>query len=189
MKRIGMLALCVAAVLSACGLAGEDHERDLAGEHSMQAQHNHSPYSNHQTREIKALSADEVEGYLSGAGLGMALPAELNSYPGPRHALELADSLALSQEQIATVRQIFEAMESQAVDLGVQVVELELRLDAEFAERTISPSTLTLLTGKIARLQGQLRAVHLLAHLGVTDVLTPEQRHEYDRLRGYEAID
>jgi hypothetical protein len=171
-----MLALGVAAVLSACGLAGEDHERDLAGEHTLQAEHNHSPYANHQTRDIKALSADEVEGYLSGAGLGMALPAELNGYPGPRHVLELADSLELSQEQIAAVRRIFDSMESQAIDLGAQVVELERQLDAAFGERTI------------ARLQGQLRGVHLQAHLEVTDVLTPGQRLAYDRLRGYEAI-
>ncbi len=188
MKRIRMLALGVAAVLSACGLAGEDHERDLAGEHTLQAEHNHSPYANHQTRDIKALSADEVEGYLSGAGLGMALPAELNGYPGPRHVLELADSLELSQEQIAAVRRIFDSMESQAIDLGAQVVELERQLDAAFGERTISPATVTTLTNEIARLQGQLRGVHLQAHLEVTDVLTPGQRLAYDRLRGYEAI-
>lgn len=188
MKVTRKLFVYVIATVSACGTTGEDHEPAVAGAHAGQAQHAHSPYTSHQTREIKALSADEVEGYLSGAGLGMALPGELNGYPGPRHVLELADSLELGQEQAAAVRRIFDAMESQAIDLGVQVVDLERQLDAEFAEGTISPATLRLLTDKIARLQGQLRAVHLLAHLAVADVLTPEQRQEYDRLRGYEAV-
>jgi Spy/CpxP family protein refolding chaperone len=157
----------------------------VAGGHTTQAQHSHSPYASYQTREIKALSTDEVEGYLSGAGLGMSLPAELNGYPGPRHVLELADGLGLSQEQSAEVRRIFDSMESQAIEIGAQVVESERQLDTEFAERTISPTRVTLLTDKIARLQGQLRAVHLLAHLGVAAALTPEQRKTYDRLRGY----
>ena len=188
MKVTRKLFVYVIATVSACGTTGEDHEPAVAGAHAGQAQHAHSPYTSHQTREIKALSADEIEGYLSGAGLGMALPGELNGYPGPRHVLELADNLELRQEQAATVRRIFDSMESQAIELGVQVVELERQLDAEFAERSITPAKLTSLTDEIAQLQGRLRAVHLQAHLEVADVLTPEQRQEYDRLRGYEAI-
>lgn len=188
MRTTRKLLVYLTVTVSACGTAGEDPERAMAGDHAAQVQHTHSAYSSHQTREIKALSADEVEGYLSGAGLGMALPGELNGYPGPRHVLELADNLELSQEQAATVRRIFDSMESQAIELGVQVVELERRLDAEFAERSIAPAKLTSLTDEIAQLQGRLRAVHLQAHLEVADVLTPGQRQEYDRLRGYEAI-
>jgi len=185
MRSTWSLVVCFAAAVSGCGMSGEEHERDVAAGHAAQAQHNHSGYVSHQTREIKALSADEVEGYLSGAGLGMALPAELNSYPGPRHVLELADSLGLNQEQVVEVRRIFDSMESQAIDLGVQIVELEGQLDLEFAERSITPARLTSFTDKIAGLQGRLRAVHLQAHLEVTAALTLEQRQTYDRLRGY----
>jgi hypothetical protein len=39
----------------------------------------------------------------------------------------------------------------------------------------------------IATIQGQLRTVHLRAHLAQRNVLTPEQRRHYDALRGYEA--
>ena len=40
-----------------------------------------SPYSGQETREIKAVSKDEITGYLSGDGMGFAKAAELNHYP------------------------------------------------------------------------------------------------------------
>ncbi len=52
-----------------------------------------SPYTGMQQREIKALSAETVSGYLAGHGMGFAMVAELNSYPGPKHVLELAEQL------------------------------------------------------------------------------------------------
>lgn len=64
----------------------------------------HSPYSGHERRDIKALSAEEVEQYLSGAGMGYAQAAELNRFPGPMHVLELSDRLALSAEQRESVK-------------------------------------------------------------------------------------
>ena len=48
----------------------------------------HQPYAGHQDRAIKALSAEEIEQYLSGSGMGFAKPAELNGYPGPMHVIE-----------------------------------------------------------------------------------------------------
>ena len=42
-----------------------------------------SPYTGETQREIKALSAEQIAGYLSGDGMALALPAELNDYPGP----------------------------------------------------------------------------------------------------------
>jgi hypothetical protein len=48
------------------------------------------PYAGWQARSIKALSRQQIEDYLQGRGMSMALPAELNGYPGPRHVLELA---------------------------------------------------------------------------------------------------
>lgn len=63
-------------------------------------------YAGQQSRDIKALSEEEVQGYLAGAGMGFARAAELNRYPGPMHALEHADALALSQGQRAALAQI-----------------------------------------------------------------------------------
>lgn len=51
-----------------------------------------SPDAGQQHRQIKALSADEIQNYLAGKGAGMAKAAELNHYPGPTHVLELADN-------------------------------------------------------------------------------------------------
>ena len=47
-----------------------------------------SPYAGMQTRAIKALSDQQIADLRAGRGMGMALPAELNGYPGPAHVLE-----------------------------------------------------------------------------------------------------
>ena len=59
-----------------------------------------SPYAGQQTREIKALSAQEIDDLLNARGMALAKAAELNGYPGPRHSLELADKLGFSPEQL-----------------------------------------------------------------------------------------
>jgi hypothetical protein len=56
-----------------------------------------SAYAGQQARGIKALSQTEVEGLLQGKGMELAKTAELNSYPGPAHALELVAELGLTQ--------------------------------------------------------------------------------------------
>jgi len=58
-----------------------------------------SPYIGQASREIKALSPQEISDYLSGKGMGLAKAAELNGYPGPAHVLELAAQLELTSEQ------------------------------------------------------------------------------------------
>jgi hypothetical protein len=42
-----------------------------------------SPYAGMQTRPIKALSAEQVADLKAGRGMGLAMAAELNGYPGP----------------------------------------------------------------------------------------------------------
>ena len=63
-----------------------------------------SPYAGMQTRAIKALSDQQIADLRAGRGMGMALPAELNGYPGPAHVLELADKLELTPDQRASVQ-------------------------------------------------------------------------------------
>jgi hypothetical protein len=58
-----------------------------------------SPYVGQETRDIKALSQQDIDDYLNGRGMGYAKAAELNHYPGPRHVLDLAHTLALTPEQ------------------------------------------------------------------------------------------
>jgi hypothetical protein len=84
-----------------------------------------APYAGQEQREIKALSIEEIEGYLSGSGMGLAKAAELNHYPGPRHVLDLAEPLQLSAEQRQKTQTIFAAMRTEAVRLGTHLLEKE----------------------------------------------------------------
>ncbi len=146
-----------------------------------------SPYAGQEGRAIKSLSKQEIEGYLAGRGMGFAKSAELNRYPGPAHVLELADRLGLSAEQKARTRTLFDAMEAKAKGLGKALVEEETRLDRLFESRRISRGQLKSSIAEIARLQGELRRVHLEAHLAQTELLTHAQIANYAELRGYEA--
>ena len=58
----------------------------------------YQPYAGLQSRPMKALSEQQIADLRAGRGMTMALPAELNGYPGPLHVIELADALALSSE-------------------------------------------------------------------------------------------
>ena len=58
-----------------------------------------TPYAGLQARQIKSLSEQQVANLKAGRGMGMALAAELNGYPGPAHVLELADRLDLTPDQ------------------------------------------------------------------------------------------
>ena len=147
--------------------------------------HHVSPYAGMEDRAIKALSPEEVEGLRNGAGMGFALSAELNGYPGPRHVLDMAKELELDAQQTAAVEEIQEAMEGEAVRLGEELLELEGELDRRFAHGHIDSAELSRLTGEIGRVRGELRAAHLAAHLRTREILLPEQTEAYNELRGY----
>lgn len=144
-----------------------------------------SSYAGQEGRVIKAFSEEEIQGYISGSGMGFAKAAELNHYPGPLHVLELAEELQLSADQVGRTRTLFEEMKGKAVRLGEELVEMERRLDSLFAEAEISEGQLQRLVTDIAVIQGRLRFVHLRAHLVQREILTPDQIRHYDKLRGY----
>ena len=147
--------------------------------------HAQTPYSGMQTRSIKALSEQQVADLGAGRGMGLALAAELNGYPGPMHVLELATSLGLSDDQRAKVTGLVDAMKQEAVPLGERLIAAETALDRQFADRTITASGLGEATRDIASLQGELRLAHLKYHLATLELLTPEQATRYSTLRGY----
>lgn len=144
-----------------------------------------SPYAGQESREIKSLSTEQVRGYLDGEGMGFALAGELNGYPGPKHVLELRQELGLSLDQLQEIQRAFEAMRGEAMRLGGEIVERERQLDAAFASEAIDAASLTRMTEEIGRLNGQLRSVHLRAHLDTARILSPHQRMLYVQLRGY----
>ncbi len=154
---------------------------------TLRAQHEHaaSPYAGQEASEIPSLTVEQFEGLRSGDGMGMAKPAELNHYPGPKHVLELADDLGLSQEQRQGIEEARAAMLSDAVRIGASIIEAERTLNQRFAHGHIDEATLEDLTARIATMYGELRYVHLRAHLTKQALLTTEQVAAYDRLRGY----
>ena len=145
-----------------------------------------SPYAG-DSSPVRGLTAREVDDLLNGRGAGFARTAELNSYPGPRHAIDLADRLELTADQRATAGRIFEGMSTEAQRLGREILERERRFSAGFAERRITPDDLRADAETLGVLYGRLRAVHLTAHLELTRALTPQQIRRYDMLRGYHA--
>ncbi len=155
---------------------------------AAQTPHQHgqdNPYAALQDREIRALAPAEIQGLLEGAGLGMALTAELNGVPGPLHVLEEASGLDLTPEQVEATEALFQRMRERASELGQQIVEAEAHLERRFRHRHLDRETLFRLTDEIGRLRGELRAVHLDAHLEMLPILTEEQVARYQELRGY----
>ncbi len=149
------------------------------------SEHNQSHYAGEEKREIKAISAEEISNYLNGNGMGLAKAAELNGYPGPKHILENESTLELTAVQKEEIQSSFQKMKNQAVDLGKQIVEKEKELDSLFGQSKIDGDLLKTKTQEVAKLQGDLRNVHLQAHLEMKKVLSPEQVSKYNQLRGY----
>ena len=54
---------------------------------------------------LKSLSPEEIQQYRDGEGMGMAKAAELNHYPGPKHALQVGTDINLSNDQQAKAQQ------------------------------------------------------------------------------------
>jgi Spy/CpxP family protein refolding chaperone len=144
-----------------------------------------SPYAGMQTRPIKALSEQQVADLKAGRGMGLALPAELNGYPGPAHVLELSDQLGLSAEQKVRIQSLFNSMKAEAVPLGERLLEQEAALDRQFASRSITPERLKSATAAIGVTQGKLQETHLKYHLQTAQILTPNQVQRYSELTGY----
>lgn len=144
-----------------------------------------SPYAGMETRGIKALSDAQIGDLQAGRGMGFALPAELNGYPGPLHVLELADKLSLSAEQRGKVQQLFDAMKNEAISVGAKLIAEEAELDRQFSARSITPDSLRRMTAQIASTQGALRDTHLKYHLSTAALLSPHQIAQYAQLRGY----
>jgi Spy/CpxP family protein refolding chaperone len=144
-----------------------------------------APYAGWEGRAIKALSAGQIEDLQSGRGMGLALPAELNGYPGPRHVLELADQLELTSAQRAETQRLFDAMQAQAIALGSQVIAGEAALDRLFATGTASDAAILAAAVEVGRAQGALRGHHLRYHVAMRELLSPHQVMRYRQLRGY----
>ena len=98
----------VLAAVSACDRAGQAIGQTAPAQ----------PYAGSQARDIKALSPAQIAQLRAGEGMGLALAAELNGYPGPRHVLDLGAELGLTDAQRARFQQLFDAMKRRRCRLG-----------------------------------------------------------------------
>jgi Spy/CpxP family protein refolding chaperone len=155
---------------------------------AAQAQsHQHQPYAGLQARSIKALSEQQIADLRDSKGMGLALAAELNGYPGPVHVLEQADALNLTDQQTRAIKQLFAAMKQETATIGDRLIRQEGQLDAMFAHHDIDFEKLSHMTRAIGQTQAELRAAHLKYHLNTEQLLTAEQNKHYAALRGYAA--
>lgn len=182
MKRLPICAAAVFALLCMPAYAASP-TASHSGAHGASP----TPYAGEQNRQIKALSADEVSGYVSGGGMGFARAAELNSYPGPMHVLELKAELDLSADVAARLAELMREHKAQARGLGEKVVQLEQQLDVLYRERRATVAAVEALTLEIGAAQARYRAAHLTTHIATAAMLSKAQIARYNTLRGYGA--
>lgn len=148
-------------------------------------EHGHRPYAGFETRDVKSLSAEDLEELRRGGGWGLALPAELSGWPGPAHVLELRDELGLTDAQVGQITAIRDAMRVDAIAAGERFIAAEAALSAAFADPDLGSEDLRALVEAAAAARADLRFVHLSRHLSTPALLTADQIERYATLRGY----
>ena len=146
-----------------------------------------SPYRQQAETGLRGLDEKEIADLKAGAGMGLARAAELNSYPGPRHVLDAIEhgKLPASREQRERIQQVFNTMNGDAVSVGAKILAEEQGLEAGFRSATMTDIDLRSRVARIATLQGELRAIHLAAHIVTRRILSESQITRYNELRGY----
>lgn len=144
-----------------------------------------SPYAGFEAREVTSLSESDLAELRRGGGWGLALPAELNGYPGPAHLLELKEKIPLSPAQTAEIQALFDQMRQEAIAAGERFIAAETALDAGFRTPGLTRAELEQLLQAAAEARAALRLVHLSRHLLTSEILSQDQIETYNALRGY----
>ena len=125
----------------------------------------------------------DKDGLLNAEGMGQAKYAEMNGYPGPKHVIDLAVKLKLTDDQRKSVQKFYDEMSTRAKELGKQIVGIEKELNDAFTQGLVSEKSVASDCEEIGRLRGKLRAVHLTAHMKTKAVLNESQISLYKKLR------
>ena len=172
-------------------IAGNNSNDDTDNTSSLAANSSQiSPYSGQEIRDIKSLSDNDVQSLQNGTGEafgGIAKLAELNGYPGPRHVLDIAQELQLTDRQREEIELIYQNMSNNAKSIGSAIIAIEQDMDEAFANKTITEENLIAMLDKSANFYEQLRFVHLSAHLDTAQIMTTEQIQMYNEMRGYDG--
>lgn len=192
MKRNSPFLLILATLLL-LGAGCATTEQEVAVKTDDAVPNYTSPYVGEETRDIKSLSETDIESLTEGSGVafgGMAKLAELNGYPGPRHLLDMVDTeMNFTDEQLEQIEEIYKEMRDDAIQLGEQIIDIERELNDSFVDGTVTQKNLEDRVNESAEIYGQLRYVHLSAHLKMMGILTGEQIQLYNDLRGYTSGD
>lgn len=197
MQKTILYGLGAVLLLSVGVVAGATFENSDLVNPSNTAMDNHeaeeggsSPYAGQQMRDVKYLPSSDVEALRQGKGGalgGLAKPAELNSYPGPRHVLDNSEKLNLTKKQKTEIQNLFEEMKGEAKPVGKDFLEVEKQIDNAYANETMTDEKLENLLNRSGELYGDLRYVHLKYHFQTKEILTEHQIMKYDQIRGYSS--
>lgn len=172
MKRVAL----VVALMSFPAFA-QQHDPAMHAPQTQQAQ-----AASKQETDHHAFLKLEREALEKGQGFGMALAADRNGYPGPKHILELKEPLKLTPRQEAAVTELMAGMKEKALARGREILAAEERLEEMFRSGR-SEAELREETYRIATLRAQLRWVHLETHVAARKLLTADQLNTYQRMR------
>jgi Spy/CpxP family protein refolding chaperone len=172
-KRSGARVL-MTTLVAGLGLIGADSSISWG-------QHGHGHEGGHQAAQSCSEEFEKVIG--EGRGFGLAFAADQNGYPGPMHVLELKDRLALTADQEARTRALMHAMFAESKPKSVRLLDAEAKLRRLFADRAADDMAIRAAVAEVERARGEVRLVHLLAHLKTRDLLTEDQRRIYHEAR------
>lgn len=173
------LSLLIAPVFAGC----------MDADPSESATDTRSPYADDIDNEVRGLPQDEIDGLRSGAGMGYALPAEVNGWPGPLHALESAEELGLVPHQRDDLQDLRQRMLDEAIPLGEEILAVHGRIEEAFRSGDMDDARLQAEVDHLESLYAELRFVHLRTHLEAYPLFTQDQIDAYARLRGYHDVD
>lgn len=191
----GIAAVLLLSVGTVAGATLENsnmaaHTNLLTDNHEQQEQEDMSPYAGQQKRDIKYLPSSDVDALRQGKGGalgGLAKPAELNSYPGPRHVLDSSEELNLTEEQENDIQELFDEMKEESQPAGKDFLEVERKIDNAYANGNMTEEKLETLLNKSGELYGDLRYVHLKYHFQTKEILNEHQVQKYNEVRGYSS--
>lgn len=186
--RAAFAGLAAAAALAGAAQTPADPGAPHQPPAGVAAESLRSPYAAIPGTAASGLLPEEVEGLTKGQGMALALAAEMNGYPGPRHVLEAAGpgQLDLRPDQREAVQRFYDQMLAEAKAKGQEILQAEEELAMRFRHGHIDEPSLRETLHRIGEYRADLRFIHLRTHLGTKALLTPEQIARYNAVRGYD---
>jgi hypothetical protein len=137
--------------------------------------------------EIQALSKDEIRGYKEGRAMRFGRAAEKNHNPSPYFLLKYKSELALFDEQLVPAKAILDRERATASRLGKDLLADQGKLEQLLGNPAgVRDEEMAALVREIARIQGEIRLVHLQADVAAKKLLNSEQQVQYDAIRSYD---